>query len=119
MQLRRLDVEDPLDAIGRRTASLLNDESEWVRLVQKTEFAVIVSAVGRVGEQSTTEEIAVEIRYQRADVTRIHRLAISLLAAVVAHQILDLRLPLAVVRVVHRQISADIRCPDVRVRQQE
>ena len=64
MQLRGLDVEDALRAIGRRTARLLDDESEWIRLVKKTELAALVSPVGGISEQSAAEEIAMEIRHE-------------------------------------------------------
>ena len=101
MQLGRLDIEDPLDAIGRGSASLLDDESKRVRFVKQTKLAALVSAVGWVREQSTPKKVAVEIGDERADIACIHRLAISILTTVVAHQILDVRLPLTVVRVIH------------------
>src|ERR1051325_3796212 len=113
MQLGRLYVENSLVSIRRRSACLLNDEGEWTGLVQKSQLAALVLSVRRIGEQSTAEQIAMEISDERPDVTSIHRLAIAVDAAVVVHEVLHFRLPLSMIRIVDRQISAQVRRANV------
>src|ERR1700720_44826 len=119
VQLRGLDVEDALVAIGCRSARLLDDEGERTGLVKEAKLAALVPAIRGIGEQAAAKEISMEIGHQRADVARTHRLAIAILPAIVVHQSLYVRLPLAVVGVVDREVSPQIGGPDVRMREKE
>ena len=50
VQLRRLNVEDALFAVGRRPTSLFDDERKRVCLVKEPEFSALVLPIGRVRE---------------------------------------------------------------------
>src|SRR5688500_11786583 len=115
MQLGGLDVQDSLDAIGRGPASLLDDERERVGLVKEPELPPLVFPVRGVSEEPAAQKVAVEIGDERADVAGIHRLPVSVLPTIVAHELLDSGFPLALIRVVHRQVSAQVGCADVGV----
>src|SRR5712672_3462176 len=105
MQLGGLNVQNALMSIGGGATGLLDDEREWTRLIEKAELPVSVPAIGRVSEETAAKEIAVKIGDEGANVTSAHRLAVAILSAIVAHQALNVRLPLNVVCVVDRQIS--------------
>src|SRR5690606_4841323 len=75
VQLRRLDVQDALPPIRRGSASLLRDERQRARLIQKPELAVGRLSIARIAEDPATQSIAVEVGDERADVTGVHRLA--------------------------------------------
>src|SRR2546423_6749665 len=97
MQLRRLDVQNSLTAVRCGTTSLLHNEREGSGLVQKTQFATFILAIGWIREQPTAEQIAMEIGNEGTDIACVHRLPVSVLTAIIAHQVLDVGLPLAVV----------------------
>src|SRR6266566_81180 len=108
MQLAGLDVEDSFGAIGCGSSSLLDDERQRIRLVQEPELSTLVFSVPRIGEEPAAEKVAMEIRDERAHVASAHRLPIAVLSPIVLHESLNRGLPLAVIRVVHRQISPDV-----------
>src|SRR6478609_8922599 len=113
MQLGRMNVQNSLVAIGGGAAGLLDDERERTGLVKQAQLASLVLAVRRIGKEAAAEEVAVEIGDEGPDVAGVHRLAISVLASVITHQRLDIRLPLRLVGVVHGQVSAEVGRPDV------
>ncbi len=60
-----------------------------------------------------------EIGDERSDIACVHGLTVPVLSAVVVHEILHRRLPLTVVGIVHRKVSADIRSSNVRMGEQK
>src|ERR1700681_2353732 len=97
MQLGGLNVENALMSIRGGTTSLLDDESERARFIEKAELAMGVAAIGRIGEEPAAKEIAVEIGDERSNVAGAHRLTVTILSTIVAHQVLNVRLPLDVI----------------------
>src|SRR5258706_1450283 len=119
MQLGGLNVEDPLMTVGCGTARLLDDEGERTGFVEETKLAALVPAIGGIREETAPEEISMEIRYQRADVPRAHRLPIAILSTVRVPEVLFVRLPLDMVGVVDGQIASDVGRPDVGMREEK
>ena len=66
----RLDVEDSAPAVARRTPGRLGDERERGRFVEHPQFALRVPAVAGIEEDAAIEQVAVEVRDQRAGVAR-------------------------------------------------
>src|SRR2546423_13867219 len=60
-----------------------------------------------------------EVGDERADVASVHGLTVPILSAVIVHEILNGRLPLAVVGIIHRKVSPDIRSANVRMGEQK
>src|SRR5712664_238214 len=119
VQLGWLNVKNALGSVSCRAASLLDDEGKRTRFVQQPQLPALVLSVGGVGEQASTEQIPMEIGDERADVASVHRLTVSILSSVVVHEILHSRLPLTVVGIIHRKVSADVRSANVRMRKQK
>ena len=65
----RHDIEYRRDAVDGRAAGLLGDERQRVRLVQQAELAARTLPVGGIREQAATQQIAMEIRDERPDVS--------------------------------------------------
>src|SRR5829696_3686935 len=53
MQLRRLHVEDALAAVDGRTAGLLADERQWIRLVQQAQLPGWALRARRIAKHAT------------------------------------------------------------------
>src|SRR5437868_6090191 len=104
MQLHRQHVEHTNGAVARRATRLLDDEAEWVRLVQQAELSFGRLAVRRIGEDAAAEEIAMEIGDERSNVAHAQRLGAALEATVAPHQRLHCLVPELLVGIVHRQI---------------
>src|SRR5687767_14480785 len=68
MQVGRLHVQQARLAVDRRTARLLADEREWIRLVEKPQLPLGALAAVRIAEHATAEEVAMEVGDERADV---------------------------------------------------
>jgi len=64
------------------------------------------------------QQVAMEVRDERADVAHAERSAIPLERAIAPHQLSDLRIPVLLVRIVHREIAPvdGIRMLDARAR---
>ena len=71
MQLRRHDVENRAAAVRRRSAGLLADERQRIRLVEQPQLAPRGLAVGGIHEDATGEQVAMEVGHQRADVAHV------------------------------------------------
>src|SRR5207249_6849808 len=119
VELGGLDVEDALVTIRCGTPCLFDDEGERTGLVKKTQLAPLVLAIGWISEKPAAQQVAMKVSDKRADIAGIHRLSVSILATIVPHQILDVRLPLAVIGIVDREISTDIGGPYVRMREEK
>src|SRR6266699_1945616 len=70
MQLGGLNVEDAVMTVGCRTTRLLDDEGERTGFVKETKLAALIPAIGGIGEETSTKEISLAIRDQRADAPR-------------------------------------------------
>src|ERR671912_764402 len=97
VQLRRLDVEQPRLAVDRRAARLLADERERIRLVEQSQLSLRALAAVRIAEHAAAEEIAMEVRDERANVAHREMPALTFEAAVLPHQLLGRLVPVLLV----------------------
>ena len=120
VQRRRRDVQHRPLARRGDAAGLLGDERQRVRLVHQPQLAVRVARVRRVDVDPALDQVAVEVRHERADVARrvrparrrvlgLHPLDVLLQAAA----------PRVVVALVGRVHAARLGRADAGVRQQE
>ncbi len=68
MQRLGLDVHDTPLPIGRSTTGLLGDKRQGRGLVEQAQLAVGRFGVGRIHEDAADQQVAMEVRDQRADV---------------------------------------------------
>src|SRR5690349_2556124 len=100
MKLRWVHVENALSAVGCESTRLLDDEGQWVRLIEQSELAVRIATVTRVAEHTAAEEVAMEIGDERTDIAHTERLSRTADAPVTPHQLLDRIGPVVLIRVV-------------------
>jgi len=70
VKLLGLHVQDTFEACAGSAARLLNNKGQGVCLVEKSQFAIRILLVPRIHEDTTLEQVTVEIRYQGAEVSR-------------------------------------------------
>src|SRR5579862_572884 len=115
MQFGRLKVENSLPAIRRGAPGLLDDEGQWIGLVQQTELAPRRLSVRRIGEDATAKQVSMEVRHQRSNIPGAERLSIAVQSLVLSHQRPNMVVPQLLVRVVDRQIATTVGNPDIRM----
>ena len=73
MQTLRFDLQDILHPIRPSPPGLFGQEGQRDGLVQQAQFSVRffgVAVVGGIGKHAACQQVAMEIRHQRADVAR-------------------------------------------------
>ncbi|MOA20026.1 hypothetical protein D3C78_1404430 [compost metagenome] len=70
MQAFRCDIQNTLFTITRLAASLFGQERHWVAFVQQTQLPVRMTSGAWIQVNTAFQQVAVEVRHQRADITR-------------------------------------------------
>ena len=116
MQLRRHDIEDPLQSVGGGPAGLFRDEGHRIGLVGKPQFSLGIPGVARIEEDSAGNQVAMEIGHQRSDVAAVLRLHLFRRFSVEgAHGELHASGPPIEVALIHAEVDPMLRYAKVLV----